>query len=146
MLVKPARDSVSGWADSMNDGQSDTVRAARILVVEDDALVRDHVVALLQSLGHKTVQASNGAAALEVLSEDAGFDLLFSDVMMPGGMSGSDLATAARRIVPGLPVLLTTGFSGHEKSSWESDGPRVLAKPYRRAELEAALAATMRQR
>ncbi len=129
----------------MNDWQSEKLRTARILVVEDDALVRDHVVALLQSLGHQTVQAGHGAAALEVLRGDGKFDLLFSDVMMPGGMSGIDLAKAARKIVPGLPVLLTTGFSDQAHAAFTPDAPLVLAKPYRRADLEAALAKAMRR-
>lgn len=127
----------------MNDRQPQAGAGARILVVEDDALVRDHVVALLNSLGHETVQAGNGAAALEVLRGDTGFDLLFSDVMMPGGISGGQLVAEARKIVPGLPVLLTSGYPDDSLPQSATDAPLLLAKPYRRAELQTALAQAM---
>ena len=127
----------------MTDRQPAAQAGARILVVEDDALVRDHVVTLLESLGHRVVQAGDGAAALEVLRRDTGFDLLFSDVMMPGGISGGQLAAEARRIVPGLPVLLTSGYPDEALADSGADAPLLLAKPYRRAELQAALEQAM---
>lgn len=123
----------------MTDRQPQPAAGARVLVVEDDALVRDHVVALLRSLGHETVAAGNGTEALSVLTGDDSFDLLFSDVMMPGGISGAQLADAARRIRPGLPVLLTSGYPDDALPRGATDTPLLLAKPYRRAELQAAL-------
>lgn len=127
----------------MADRQRGSEHGARILIVEDDSLVRDHVVALLQSLGHETVEACDGASALDLLRADGQFDLLFSDVMMPGGISGAQLAVKARDIVPGLPVLLTSGYPDEALPDNATSAPLLLAKPYRRADLQAALSQAM---
>jgi PAS domain S-box-containing protein len=83
----------------------------RILAVEDNALVRDMVVMQLEHLGYRVVSAANGPEALEVLRRDSGFDLLFTDVVMPGGLDGRQLADEARKLVPGLRVIFTSGFA-----------------------------------
>lgn len=103
----------------------------RILVVEDDPLVRDHVARQLRAVGYDIVLAGDGAQALARLAEGPGFDLMFTDIVMPGGMDGQALARQARVIAPELRVLFTSGFVG---------GPEVpagqwLCKPYRRQEL-----------
>ncbi|MGE0744216.1 MAG: PAS domain S-box protein [Rhodospirillales bacterium] len=113
----------------------------RILLVEDDELVRDHVAALLRALGYRVVSVADGAAALEVLRADAPFDLLFTDVVMPGGMNGRQLADSARRLFPDLPVLFTSGYTENALQSQGRLDPGVLLlhKPYRRPELAAKL-------
>jgi CheY-like chemotaxis protein/two-component sensor histidine kinase len=81
-----------------------------ILVVEDDDDVRAHTAALLRELGYRIVEAPGGAAALRLL-EDEAVDLLFTDLGLPGGMNGRELAEAARRKRPGLKTLFTTGYA-----------------------------------
>ena len=107
-----------------------------ILVVEDDALVRGYVVAQLGSLGYTTLVAGDGAAALAVVDRGAAFDLLFTDMIMPG-MNGRELAEAVRKRRPDVKVLYTSGYSenafvheGHLDA-----GIALLTKPYRKQDL-----------
>ncbi|MFK4507850.1 CHASE3 domain-containing protein [Bradyrhizobium daqingense] len=111
--------------------------AETIFVVEDDSLVRNFVTAQLQSLGYRTVAASDGRSALELIDAGQKFDLLFTDVVIPGGMSGRDLADEVARRRPGLKVLYTSGYTDnaivhHGKLD---DGVMLLTKPYRRNQL-----------
>ena len=82
----------------------------RVLVVEDDADVRTNTVEALQELGYQVTQAADGAAALSALQGSA-VDLLFTDVVLPGGMTGAEIATHARGLRPGIKVLFTTGYA-----------------------------------
>lgn len=113
----------------------------RILVVEDDPLVRDYVVAVLQGLGHQVTACDNGAAGLEALRGAAPFDLLFTDVVMPGGIGGQELAAAAVALRPEIKVLLTSGYSeqGLPAQPMRGEEFHMIAKPYRRRELAATL-------
>ena len=108
-----------------------------ILVVEDDALVRDYVVAQLESLGYHTITAANGPDALALLDQDVAFDVLFTDVVMPGGMNGRELADAVTRRRPGVPVLYTSGYPEvaivHDGRL--DPGVALLNKPYRQSDL-----------
>jgi CheY-like chemotaxis protein len=108
-----------------------------ILVVEDDALVRNFVTVQLQALGYQTITAADGPAALVHARNGATFDLLFTDVVMPGGMTGRQLADEVVKLRPGIKVLYTSGYSGdtvmHEGRL--DDGVLLLAKPYRKAQL-----------
>ncbi|NKC33156.1 PAS domain S-box protein [Falsiroseomonas selenitidurans] len=112
-----------------------------ILVVEDDAAVRAHVIAQLQLLGYRVMQASTGAAALEILRQTHEIDLLFTDVVMPGGMGGRDLAEAARRGRPNLKVLFTSGYTENSivHNGRLDKGVKLLSKPYRREQLAAKI-------
>jgi CheY-like chemotaxis protein len=83
-----------------------------ILVCEDDAVVRAYSAEVLRELGYSVLEAADGPSALRVLErEDVRVDLLFTDVVLPGGMSGAVLADRARRERPGLKVLFTTGYA-----------------------------------
>jgi PAS domain S-box-containing protein len=108
-----------------------------ILVVEDDALVRAHAVGLLRELGYRAVAAADGQQALAALRDTPEIALLFTDMVMPGGLSGRDLAEEARRIRPMLRVLFTSGYS--ENSALHhgrlEPGVSLLSKPYRRPDL-----------
>lgn len=111
--------------------------AETILVVEDDTLVRNFVTAQLQSLGYKTVDAADSRAALQLIEAGQHFDLLFTDVVIPGGMSGRELAEEVAKRRPGLKVLYTSGYTDnaivhHGKLD---DGVLLLTKPYRRNQL-----------
>ncbi|MCA1360465.1 CHASE3 domain-containing protein [Bradyrhizobium sp. IC3069] len=111
--------------------------AETIFVVEDDPLVRNFVTAQLQSLGYKTVASPDGKAALDLIEAGQSFDLLFTDVVIPGGMSGRELAEEVARRRPGVKVLYTSGYTDnaivhHGKLD---DGVLLLTKPYRRNQL-----------
>jgi len=107
-----------------------------ILVVEDDARVRRVAVARLEDTGYRVLEAENAAQALEMLAADPQIALLFTDIVMPGGMSGDELARAARRLLPSLKIILTSGFAEPSvavrelaaEASW-------LKKPYSAMEL-----------
>jgi CheY-like chemotaxis protein len=109
-------------------------KPAKILVVEDDPDVAEVAVAVLESMGHDVRMCPNASAALSVLEENAGFDLVFSDIMMPGPMNGIDLAETILKRFPNLPVLLATGFSNAALAPGALRFP-VLAKPYSVQEL-----------
>ena len=109
----------------------------RILVVEDDNMVREYVVAQLRSLGYRIFEATNGREAVEILNRDAAIDLLFTDVIMPGGMGGRALADAARVIRPDIKVLFTSGYTENSivHDGRLDPGVQLLSKPYRREQL-----------
>ncbi len=116
----------------------------RILVVEDDDGVALSVRAMLDELGYGSRRAASAEEALELLGRDGRFDLVFSDMVMPGELNGLDLA---RRIVaerPELPVLLTTGFS-EAASAAAAEGLQLLEKPYDMNALARQLETTMTQ-
>jgi PAS domain S-box-containing protein len=107
-----------------------------ILVVEDDPLVRGYVIAQLGSLGYKTLIAGEAAAALALVDQGAEFDLLFTDVVMPGGMNGRELAEAVLKRRPGVKVLYTSGYTDEFVHEGRLDsGVALLRKPYRKLDL-----------
>jgi signal transduction histidine kinase len=112
-----------------------------IMAVEDDALVRDFVIAQLQSLGYRTVGAANGPAALSLIEGGQTFDLLFTDVIMPGGMSGRDLAEKVRALRPGTRVLFTSGYTDNAivHQGRLDPGVLLLTKPYRKSQLASMI-------
>jgi two-component system, cell cycle sensor histidine kinase and response regulator CckA len=114
---------------------------AVVLVVEDNIDVRRIVCRLLRDFGCTVIEAGSGQAALDVLRSDAKIDLMFSDVVMPGGLSGTELVQTARRLRPGIKTLLTTGFAEaslrHQVQF--ADAVEIITKPYRRQELATKL-------
>jgi CheY-like chemotaxis protein len=108
-----------------------------ILVVEDDALVRSHVVTQVRSFGYRTLSAANADEALHAIYSNPTIDLLFTDVIMPGLMNGRQLADQAAKIRPGLKVLYTSGYTENAVVHHGRLDPGVLllAKPYRKADL-----------
>ncbi|MBU8538744.1 hybrid sensor histidine kinase/response regulator [Falsiroseomonas tokyonensis] len=107
----------------------------RVLVVEDDGQVRDHAGGLLRDLGYQVTEAADAAEALRILRVDPDFDLLFTDIVMPGGHSGPQLATLARQLRPGLRVLLTSGYNERLPDPTKAAPLPLLSKPYRRHQL-----------
>ncbi|UPJ53051.1 PAS domain S-box protein [Bradyrhizobium sp. 200] len=108
-----------------------------ILCVEDDDVVRAHVAGRLESLGYRIMTASNAAEALELVNAGAAFDLLFTDIVMPGAMNGRQLAEKVAELRRPLRVLYTSGntFGAFDSSGRVGEGVLLLAKPYRKAEL-----------
>ena len=110
----------------------------RLLVVEDDTDVLNLCVELLTSIGYACDTAANGAEALAKLQSGGRYDLLFSDVVMPGGMTGIQLARRATEAAPGLKVLLTSGYVG-ENALQDAHEFEVIDKPYDQAGLARRL-------
>jgi CheY-like chemotaxis protein len=111
--------------------------AETILVVEDNVDVRRLVRRQLTELGYTVHEASHGPEALSMLQSDLALDLMFTDIIMPEGMTGYELARLARECRPGLRVLFTSGYTaigaGQESDS-RAGGP-LLSKPYRKRDL-----------
>jgi len=118
----------------------------KILVVEDDSLVRAYVVAQIQSLGYTTLSASDAQEALSVLRSSDPVDLLFTDVIMPGSMNGRELSIEALKLRPTLKVLYTSGYTENAIGEDGRLDPDVLllVKPYSRADLARMIRLAMR--
>ncbi|HEU0070329.1 MAG TPA: PAS domain S-box protein [Alphaproteobacteria bacterium] len=112
-----------------------------IFVVEDNDMVRNYVTAQLESLGYDVLEAENGPAALAKIDAAGPVDLLFTDVIMPGGMNGRELAEQAVERRPGLKVLFTSGYdeSAITTDGYLTEGLYLLKKPYQRKDLEAKI-------
>ncbi len=112
-----------------------------ILLVEDDTDVRESLAAQLSTLGYQVIEAKDGVNALAVLADDTPIDLLFTDVVMPGGLRGLELARQVSQLRPTLKVLFTTGYSEEALSDAGllDDGAVVLHKPYTKAILANAI-------
>jgi PAS domain S-box-containing protein len=116
-----------------------------ILLVEDDPMVRSFAKKELVALGYRVVEAANALTALELLRGSEVFDLLFTDVVMPGGMSGKQLADEALKVRPALKVLYTSGYTENAivHHGRLDPGVTLLPKPYRRKELADKVRSTL---
>jgi signal transduction histidine kinase len=123
-IEPPSRDEATGGGET-------------VLVVEDDPLVREYVSAQLAQLGYRTILAANGPDALAQINKGVDFDLLFTDVIMPGGMNGRQLADVVRALRPKTRVLFSSGYT--EDAIFHhgrlDPGVLLLPKPYRRPDL-----------
>lgn len=135
--------ATAGAAPSVHAGHDRTAPrgSESILVTEDNEALRKIAVRHLNDLGYHTIAAKDAAEALQVLAGDAAVDLLFTDVVMPGGMDGRALAEAASRLRPGIRVLFTSGFTGAAgmATGVEALAGQLLTKPYRKDELAHAI-------
>ena len=113
----------------------------QVLLVEDDNEVAALVSEMLGQLGYDVTRASSAAAALGALADGRPIDLIFSDIMMPGGMNGVELAREIRTRRSDIPILLTSGYAEASVHEAEAAGIEILPKPYHIDELAAALAA-----
>ena len=117
----------------------------RVLVAEDNPAVRRLTTARIEALGYTTLVAENADQALEMLRKNADIAVLVTDIVMPGTMTGYDLARQARRLRPHVGTILTTAYAGKllDESLDRKHGFRILRKPYRQVELAALLAALL---
>jgi CheY-like chemotaxis protein len=113
-----------------------------ILVVEDDPDVRQVAVSTLTTLGYTVSEAANGDEALTKLRDGGAVRLVFSDVTMPGPLTGVDLAREVRRLQPDVGVLLTTGYVGEDVRL--DEGVEILPKPYQTQDLAQKLRGLLR--
>lgn len=128
------RQPVSSAGDNL---VRDNSRNETILVVEDDPAVREITVARLDFLGYQIVEAGNAQEALDILAENPDIDIVLTDVIMPGGMSGVELAASIRQDYSRIKVILTSGYS--EDGVVPSEGTPWLRKPYPVADLARVL-------
>ena len=133
-MYLPRYAGVAGKDDTTpdRDGEAPSgVRGATVLLVEDEPGVRALVVECLSELGCRILEAADGLAALRVVESDVPLDLLVSDVGLPG-LNGRQLADAARRTRPDLPVVLITGYVGAALDDWSlPQGIEVMRKPFK---------------
>jgi PAS domain S-box-containing protein len=116
-----------------------------VLVVDDEVDLLEIAVAYLEDMGYRALHATDGARALEVLTREPGIDLLITDVMMPGGMNGVELARKVRELKPDVKIIYSSGFPSEalsERSGTQVDGP-LLYKPYQRIEFSTAIRRVM---
>jgi CheY-like chemotaxis protein len=140
-LYFPRSDSGTSRVAERVIGAADPNARETILVVEDDDRVRKLTITRLQMIGYQVLEASDGPTALDILTQDQPVDLVFTDLIMPGGMSGREVAARAWQLKPGIKVLLTSGYA--EELVYGSDLERaqlkVLRKPYQHSDLVATL-------
>ena len=112
-----------------------------ILVVEDNDEVRELTMQRVEGLGYVVLEAESGPAAINLLRSGEHIDLVLSDIVMAGGMSGYDVASWVREHAPQIKVVLTTGYAAEEArhAPWEAGSGPILRKPYKRAQLAVAL-------
>lgn len=109
---------------------------ARILLVEDEMLVRELALEDLIDAGFEVAPAGDGDQAMAILQEDKTFDLLFTDIKMPSSIDGHELAAEAKRLIPGIKVIYASGLADIGPAG---ENERYLAKPYRCETLLALL-------
>ena len=110
--------------------------AYRILVVDDNAPMRQIAVTMVRSLGHVALEADGSASALDLMGQETPVDLVLMDIVMPGGMSGIELAEEMKRRGQANQILFTSGFANLNQAgtvAWNEKN--LLTKPYRRADL-----------
>lgn len=138
-LYLPRSDDVKSVSDQKDvENVENATVTGTILVVEDNADVRAVVVAQLRGLGYSVIEAEDAASAINFMKAGQPVDLLFTDVVMPGGVTGLDLGRQAQEIYPGLPVLYTSGFaeaSLRNNAQFSAVHDNLLTKPYRLNEL-----------
>jgi PAS domain S-box-containing protein len=124
-------------------GRDETIPtgSGRILLVEDDEQLLKLILAMLSELGYHVLCARNGTDAIHILRSDTAVDLIFSDILMPHGMNGVDLAREARRLRNGIKVLLTSGHTGDVLTRYGALNNEfaVISKPFYRADLARSL-------
>lgn len=138
----PARGENSGAEGHMTDVSATRPACSEtILVVEDDPRVRRVSVRRLKELGYTVIEADSGPAALKIVESGERFDILFTDIIMAGGMTGVDLARNVRRQRPDLKILFTSGYAEPAilKGGVLTEGAGWLGKPYSISELDAKL-------
>ena len=144
MYLPVAQEQTVAAADSQQSRNTSTQplqHKGTVLLAEDDDLVRAYAEKQFRALGYQVLSAASGAEALSLLEQHKPVDLLFTDVMMGGGMNGSELARAAQQIQPQIPVLFTSGYSENAISHQGrlQPGTLLLSKPWRRDDLAQKL-------
>ena len=116
-----------------------------ILVVEDEATVREAALAMIEELGYRRLEAADAESALAVLEKGEQVDLVFTDVVMPGPLRTRDFAQRMRELRPGMPVLFTSGYTDNAiiHQGRLDEGVHLISKPYAKADLARRIAALL---
>lgn len=137
-LLLPRATSVAASAPTTDPREAQPTSHERVLIVEDEAQLRELNEQRLKMMGYQTLTAESGVQARDILCTDEHIDLVFSDVVMPGGVSGFDLVHIVEQHRPGTPVLLCTGYA-EEETDRDHAGIRILRKPFSSQDLEDAI-------
>jgi nitrogen-specific signal transduction histidine kinase/CheY-like chemotaxis protein len=145
LYLPRARPRAEDGAATAAEPTLDAGSGETVLIVEDDDRVRRLTATRLKGLGYRVLEANHGAAALAILAATPGVEIVFSDLVMPGGMSGFDLARQVRERYPHVHVILTSGYSAElmNRADIAQLDLQVLRKPYRQAELARAFRAAL---
>jgi CheY-like chemotaxis protein len=130
-------DELPTTLEETKESMTDKGGGEQVLVVEDNEEVRSLTNLVLTGLGYRTILAPDAQAALDILTKTPDIDVLFTDVVLPGGTNGFELAQRARAISPHLKVLYTSGYTNNaiQQSGVADDTVVLIAKPYRKADL-----------
>jgi len=128
-LRLPVADADVSETASETSEAAETGHSGKILLIEDDKVLAGLTAELFEQAGYNVTTVHSAAAALAELRANGKIDAIFSDIVMPGGMNGLELARAIRSEYPGTPVLLTTGFSGAAATA-DAHGIEIVPKPY----------------
>ena len=143
LMLPQLEQAVSRTDELMTADRSTSVPRGRssdvVLVVDDDSMVRGSLVEMLRSLGYRVLEAPHGRAGLDLLREQPYPHVMIVDYVMPG-MSGAEVALAARNDYPALPILFSTGYADTEALQGELADLPILRKPFRLAELASSVA------
>jgi CheY-like chemotaxis protein len=144
-LYLPRAQGMDRFDNDAPESAPSALGCGSILLVDDNPEMRGVARRHLVALGYQVSEADSGPAALERLTEGAAYDLLLTDVIMPDGMNGYQLAAAARQLRPEMKVLFTTGYSwpDQDDSAPRASNGAMIRKPYRRQELAAAVRAVL---
>jgi CheY-like chemotaxis protein len=136
-MTVPAVDEQSGTEATIPDGDEEET----ILIVEDDDDVRTYSVEVVRELGYRVFEAHDGPSALRLLEREERVDLLFTDIVLPGGMTGAQVAEQACNVKPNLKVLFTTGYARNAiiHQGRLDKGVRLITKPFSSADLAARI-------
>lgn len=136
-LFLPRSPEVVAESFAVDETRTFAPGSERILVVDDDPEVRIAPVTMLRKQGYEVTEVANGRQAIDLLKTGQRFDLLFTDIVLPGGMNGAEIAVEAKRLQPNIEVIYTTGYTGNRDahSGILDTGTPVLTKPYRLADL-----------
>ncbi len=141
LLFPAATDAAEPIRRGRTHDERDSRGDETVLVVEDQRDIGDLAESILNDFGYRVVRAGNGPEAIDILERGTAIDLLFTDLIMPGGMNGVMLAREAKRQRPDLKVLLTTGYAEASIERVDARGTEfdLIGKPYKRADLAARI-------
>ena len=140
-----------GEGEGAEEGDDEATQEARdslgtVLIVEDEPDVLEIAVQIFESLGYNVLSASGADAALDLIRQQDSIDVLFTDIVMPGGMNGVELAREARRMRPSLKLLLASGYPMSALDNADLTDVSFISKPYRWTELDEKLRALRTER
>jgi CheY-like chemotaxis protein len=130
VLPKGIARHVQVASDADSAPRAKPARGGAALLVEDDDEVAAFTSEMLKDLGFEVTRAASGEDALKIVASEQPLDLVFSDVMMPGGMTGLDMAVEARAQRPNIPILLTSGYAAPFLQDAAKRGLLLLPKPF----------------